>query len=194
MNRQKLRLLILALALLCSIHAGAATVTFTAACPTCFTYYSPSYTDAGTGTVFSIATGGMDLTGKDYYGSGTYPVDFLIGSSDSISVANALTITLPVSTTSITIDLGAVFSSTAFTITLSDGDTFVVTPPGAYSVAPFTFTDSAGITSLSIATPAGETWVITDLTYSSVPEPGTLALLGGGALALAGPLRRKLLL
>ena len=177
---------------------GGTTITFTAPSSTTYAYFNPSYTDGGTGTVYSIAVGGIDLTGKDYYGTGTYSADFLVGSSDGFGFANQLTITPPAGYSAIGLDIGGLFNAATFTVTLSDGATFAISVPASYGTSFFGFSSTSGISSISFPTPSSETFVITDTTIAhlptSVPEPGTFVMLGTGLVGLANVLRRKVML
>jgi hypothetical protein len=173
-----------------AVTTGSESITFTATCSTCFTDYT-SYTDAATGTVFSIATPFINLTGKDFYGTGTYPEDFLIESSTAFAVANLLTVTPPGGFSAISFDLGS-FNGGPFLVTLSDGTTFTISPPGFGALSFFGFTSTSGISSISFATPANDTFVIDQASIADVtPEPAPLMLLATGLLALVVALKVK---
>ncbi|GEM_PF-1915146 len=84
-------------------------------------------------------------------------------------------------------------------ITFNDGTSQVLTPPinvngGAEY---FGFTDTSPFTSLTLTNLSGDAWGIDDTTFNgpstSVPEPGSLGLLGLGALLIGGlvTLRRR---
>jgi hypothetical protein len=171
---------------------GAQTFGFTAACSTCFTDYS-TYTDPTTGTTFSMATPYVNLTGKDYYGPGVYPMDFLIESSTATAVANVLTVTPPGGFSAIAFELGS-FNGGPFVVTLSDGTMFTINPPVFNGLDFFGFTSTSGISSITFDIPANDTFVIDQGTIANVatPEPSSLLLFGTSLLALA-PFRRKLL-
>jgi hypothetical protein len=156
------------------------TITFTASCSTCFADYT-TYTDSGTGTSFSLATPYINLTGKDYYSPG-YPMDLLIESSSASAVANTLTVTPPADVSAIGFNIGS-FNGSTFVVTLSDGSSFNITPPGYSGLSFFGFSSSAGITSLTLETPANDTFVIDEaIIGGTVPEPSSVGL---AAAALA---------
>ncbi len=164
---------------------------FTASCSTCFTDYT-SYTDPGTGTVFSIATPYVNLTGSDYYGAGVYPADFLIESTTATAVANLLTITLPTGYDAFGLNIGSIIGST-FVVTLSDGTIFDITPPAYNGLGFFGFTSTSDISSISLAIPEGDTFVIDEAVLAdTTPEPASIVLFATGLLALAGLSRRRL--
>lgn len=170
---------------------GAAThgdhlITFTAPSSTGFTDYT-TYTDPVTGTGFTIATPTVNVTGKDFYGTGTYPEDFLVESTTAIAVANLLTVTPPGGDSAIAFDIGSFFDPGSFLVTLSDGTTYTISAPGFSSLGFFGFTSTSGISSISFATAAGQSFAIGDATIgqaSSVPEPASAALFVSGALLL----------
>jgi PEP-CTERM motif len=55
------------------------------------------------------------------------------------------------------------------------------------------FSSTVGFTSVTLAAPGGFSYTLDDLAYGgTVPEPGSLILLGSGVLGFAGLLRRKL--
>jgi PEP-CTERM motif len=173
--------------------ANTTTINFTASCSTCFTDYT-SYTDPGTGTAFSIATPYVNLTGSDFYGAGVYPADFLVESSTAGAVANLLTVTPPSGYNAIGFNIGSFHGST-FVVTLSDGTIFDITPPEFNGLGFFGFTSSSDIGSISLATPAGDTFVIDQAVLANTgvtPEPASIVLFGTGLLALAGLSRRRL--
>lgn len=165
------------------------TINFTAACNTCFTDYT-NYTDPGTGTVFSIATPFVNLTGADFYGPSVYPADFLIESTTAVAVANVLTVTPPSGFSAIGFMLGS-FSGGPFVATLSDGTMFTITPPAFNGLSFFGFTSTSPITSFDLSVPGGDTFVIDQTVLADVaPEPATGALVAA-ALGIAALFRRR---
>jgi hypothetical protein len=57
------------------------------------------------------------------------------------------------------------------------------------------FSSTVGFTSVTLAAPGGFSYTLDDLAYgggTTIPEPGSLILLGSGVLGFAGLLRRKL--
>jgi hypothetical protein len=164
------------------------TIDFTASCPTCFTDYA-TYTDAGTGTSFSIATPFINLTGMDFYGAGTYPADFLVESTTATAVANVLTVTPPGGFSAIGFNIGS-FNGSTFVATLSDGAVFDITPPSYDGLGFFGFSSSGGISSISLAIPSGDTFVIDQAVLADAPEPTPLVLFAT-ALLLFGALSRR---
>jgi hypothetical protein len=165
------------------------TINFTASCSTCFTDYT-SYTDTGTGTVFSIVTPFVNLTGADYYGPGVYPADFLVQSSTASAVANVLTVTPPSGFSAIGFMLGSLGGS-SFVATLSDGAMFTITPPAFNGLSFFGFTSAGPITSFNLSIPAGDSFIIDQTVLADVaPEPATGALVAA-ALGIAALLRRR---
>jgi len=184
----------IALAVVSCIPAAAGTVTFTAPCSTCYTNYSPTYTDAATGTTFTIASGTINVTGKDYYGPVyDYPADFLIEATDAFGVDNVLTVKLPGVYTNFSVSMGSYSDGTCM-FTLSDGTTGPITPAGFGTVGTYSISSATGISWATLAIPAGDSFILTTLSFTgSTPEPGSLALLGSGVLAVVGVFRRRLL-
>lgn len=59
------------------------------------------------------------------------------------------------------------------------------------------FSSTVGFTSVTLAAPGGFSYTLDDLAYGSgttIPEPGSLMLLGSGLLGAVGIMRRKLML
>jgi len=166
---------------------GDTAITFTAPSPTGFTNVGATYTDAGTGTTFTVASGTIDVTGMNFYGAGTYSSDFLVGASDGFGGPNTLTITLPSGDNAFGFDIGGVFGGATLNVVLSDGSIFPITVPASFNTTFFGFTAPAGLTALSFSTSAFETFAITDAVIGSTatPEPDTILLLGVGVLAFA---------
>jgi hypothetical protein len=54
------------------------------------------------------------------------------------------------------------------------------------------FRSTVGFTSVTLAAPGGFSYTLDDLAYTTIPEPGSLILLGSGVLGFTGFLRRKL--
>ncbi|HEV2416574.1 MAG TPA: hypothetical protein VGX94_02110 [Terriglobia bacterium] len=162
-------------------------VTFAAPSSTTFTSYSPTYTDPVTGTGFTIAAGAINVTGKDYYGTGTYPEDFLIEASNAIAVTNLLTVTPPAGDSAIAFDIGSFFSPGSFLVTLSDGTAYTISAPGFSNLGFFGFTSTSGISSISFATAINQSFVMGDATIGqagATPEPASVVLFVSGAMLL----------
>jgi hypothetical protein len=89
-----------------------------------------------------------------------------------------------------------IFTST-FTLTFNDGTSETLNLPINVNggTTYYAFTDTTSFSSITITNLSNDAWGIDDVRYgegaSSVPEPSSLMLLGGGAVALAGVLRRK---
>ena len=110
-----------------------------------------------------------------------------------MGVENIL-ITFPNPTGFFSIDYGT-FNGSAVTFALSNGQTFTQGSTGSGYLTPDFFSFSgAAFTSVEITSP-DFVMNINNITYNSgttVPEPGTLVMLGSGVLAAAGALRRRL--
>jgi hypothetical protein len=157
-------------------------------CAGCFIPYT-TYTDAGTGTAFSIATAKMLVTSADLYGAGTYPKDFLIETNGAEAVPNVLTVTPPAGSSAIGLDLGS-YDGGSFVATLSDGTAFTITPPQFDNLNFFGFTSTSPITSFTLSIPAGSSFVLDQVVLAdTVPEP-TPGVMVGTALAVAVSFRR----
>jgi len=172
---------------------GDTAISFTAPSPTTYVNVGATYTDLGTGTKFTVGSGTIDVTGKNYYGSGTYSSDFLVGASDGFNSANTLTIKPPAGDSAFGFDIGGLFAAATFGITLSDGSTFSMSVPASYGTSFFGFTAPGAITSLSFSTPAHETFVITDAVVGQIatPEPSSVILLASVLVLGIGLIRRK---
>ncbi len=174
---------------------GDTSITFTAPGPTGYTNVGSLYTDAGTGTQFSIAAGTMVVSGMNDYESccgGAYSSDFLVGAYGGSLSANTVTIELPTGDSAFGFDIGGIglLGANVFNVTLSNGSVFAISAPAPFNTAFFGFTAPGGISSLSFGTPANESFVITDAVVGGVapvPEPATLTLT---ALGLAGIVTR----
>jgi PEP-CTERM motif len=111
----------------------------------------------------------------------------------NVGVENIL-VTLPNPTSFFSVDYGT-FNGSAVTFVLSNGQTFIQGSTGSGYLTPdfFSFSD-APLTSVEITSP-DFVLNINNISYNSgttVPEPGTLFMLGSGIIGLAGVLRRKI--
>lgn len=168
-------------------------------------YYSPIAAAPGvsialTGPNFGSGFSGIsNTTLGNLYGFNTTPA----GSQWLGSAGGSATFTFATPTHSFgtfLTGLQTVFSgTTALQITFNDGTSQLLTPPinvngGAEY---FGFTDTSPFTSLTLTNLTNDAWGIDDTTYNglstSVPEPGSLGLLGLGALLIGAfvALRRR---
>ena len=183
----KFALTLVSLALLASA-AGAATLDFNS--------YSPLNT-----CMPSISTGGLDFNAPvSCAGSYMYVWD---GSSPNGNGTPALIFTGFGSGSTMTMSLtgGGTFTLNSVDMTISWYD---VNPSEVILVNgnPITLVQGlqtynlnlSGVTSVTFTElPSGTGyWLMDNVVYNSVPEPGTLALLGSGMLAGIGILRRKI--
>jgi hypothetical protein len=141
----------------------------------------------------ALAGDGLNVTGKGFYGPGTYAEDFLIPSvSPQGRVGTDLAITLPPGTTALALRYGS-FQGTTFTFKLSTGDAFTAAPVRFRELGLLGLTSSAPFTSLVIHANGSDPIVIGDLTFGPAvaPEPAGLTLLGIGLAGIAGYVRRR---
>jgi hypothetical protein len=162
---------------------GRTDITFTAPSPTGFSFHPtpPGFTTGGVN--FNIGNAlpgdGLNVTGKDFYGTGTYFEDFLVQSVSPMGrVGTDVVITLPSNKTALALDFGS-FNGTPFTFTLSTGDTFTETPVTFTHLAFLGFTSTTPFNSITIHANGSESIVIGDLTFGqAIPEPGSITVLG----------------
>jgi hypothetical protein len=162
------------------------------------------------GTGGSLTLGGVTFTAESqtelfvdsasYYAATYGPPGYNLGAGDYLLAGNfdptSLTVALPSGITAVGFDLGTFDDSTsAVAITLSTGEMFQIS-------APFPATTFVGITTsipialISLEIAQGDrrdTLNLDTFTFgaAAVPEPSSLALLGGGAPAIAWRLARR---
>lgn len=88
-------------------------------------------------------------------------------------------------------------ATTPNTFTAAFGDPLLnLTDAGAFGYTEYQYWVTATGTSTDLSFSFRQDpayWVLDDVSVSAVPEPSSLLLLGGGSLALLGPIRKKLL-
>jgi hypothetical protein len=162
--------------------------------PLAFIFYGQgdaSVTYSGVPFVQQLALGNANLFDVGPLFSGDPAV--LSSQEASVGVENIM-ITFPNPTGFFSIDYGT-FNGGAVTFALSNGQTFTQGSTGSGYLTPdfFSFT-GAPLTSVEITSP-DFVLNINDISYNSgttVPEPGTLVLLGSGLLGAVGVIRRKI--
>jgi hypothetical protein len=131
---------------------------------------------------------GLNITGMNFYGPGSYAEDFLLPSvSPQGRVGTDLAITLPSAATALALHYGS-FNGTTFTFRLSTGDPFTESPVAFKDLGFFGITSSIPFTSLVIHADGGDSVVIGDLTFGQTlaPEPAGMTLLGIGLAGIGG--------
>jgi hypothetical protein len=128
-----------------------------------------------------------------YYGF-PYPDGFF---NADYNVPNIVTIALPGSYNAVGFDFGSLFSGGAsFDVTVGAIGPITVTSTGSTQdgVLGFAgFVSSTPFNTVTLSMPDAPTYnAVDNFSYgSSVPEPGSIALLGSGLLGVAGILRRR---
>jgi hypothetical protein len=180
---------------------GLQTVTFQAPSPTTFTFNPTPPGLTLSGVNFNITNplpgDGLNVTGKNFPGV-AYPTDFLVPSFSPNRTSTQLAITLPPGgATAIGLDYGSfALNPSAFTFTLSTGESFTMTPVPFDNLGFLGFTSTSPVTSLTIldSRPASqEVPVLGDFSFGTavLPEPSTLALFTIGVAGLVVRCRRR---
>ncbi len=116
----------------------------------------------------------------------------VLSSQEAATGLENILITLPVSTTSFSVEYGT-FDGSAVTFALSNSETFTQGSTGSGYLTPDFFSYSGSAINSVLITSPDFVLNINYITYngSTTPEPGTLVMLGSGVLAAAGALRRR---